>query len=114
MLSFVNAVLGAGLSNPRVINAAENFVMGPVNTGSELFAAGNIHVYGPLRGRALAGVNGDTSARIFALQGNPELLAIAGEYVVNEELPPRAVNRSFVVSWSQSGLRFHILGSFEP
>lgn len=98
------------------INAAEGdlIVMGPVNTGSELFAAGNIHVYGPLRGRALAGVNGDTSARIFALQGNPELLAIAGEYVVNEELPPRAVNRSFAVSWSQSGLRFHILGSFEP
>ena len=98
------------------INAAEGdlIVMGPVNTGSELFAAGNIHVYGPLRGRALAGVNGDTSARIFALQGNPELLAIAGEYVVNEELPPIAVNRSFAVSWSQSGLRFHILGSFEP
>ncbi len=87
-------------------------VLASVNAGSELFAAGNIHVYGTLRGRALAGVNGDTSARIFTLQGNPELLAIAGEYVVNEELPRRAVNQSFAVSWSESGLRFQIFGSF--
>ena len=89
-------------------------VLASVNAGSELFAAGNIHVYGALRGRALAGVKGDTKARIFTLQGNPELLAIAGEYVVNEELPWRAVNQSFAVSWSDSGLRFQVFGSFEP
>lgn len=87
-------------------------VLASVNAGSELFAAGNIHVYGTLRGRALAGVYGDTSARIFTLQGNPELLAIAGEYVVNEELPRWAANQSFAVSWSDSGLRFQVLGSF--
>ncbi len=84
-------------------------VLAPVNAGSELFAAGNIHVYSTLQGRALAGVNGDTSARIFTLRGNPELLAIAGEYVVNEELPRTLMNRSFAVSWSESGLRFQIL-----
>ena len=98
------------------INAPDGdlIVLGSVNAGSEIFAAGNIHVYGALRGRALAGVNGDTEARIFALRGDPALLAIAGEYVVNEELPPQAVGRSFAVSWSPSGLQFHILGSFEP
>lgn len=98
------------------INAPDGdlIVLGSVNAGSEIFAAGNIHVYGALRGRALAGVNGDTQARIFALRGDPALLAIAGEYVVNEELPPQAVDRSFAVSWSPSGLQFHILGSFEP
>ncbi len=84
-------------------------VLAPVNAGSELFAAGNIHVYSTLQGRALAGVNGDTSARIFTLRGNPELLAIAGEYVVNEELPRSLMNQSFAVSWSESGLRFQIL-----
>lgn len=89
-------------------------VLAPVNAGSELFAAGNIHVYGALRGRALAGVNGDTEARIFTLQGNPELLAIAGEYVVNDELPRSVMHRSFAVSWTNSGLRFQILGSLVP
>ena len=74
-----------------------------------MVAAGNIHVYSTLQGRALAGVNGDTSARIFTLRGNPELLAIAGEYVVNEELPRSLMNQSFAVSWSESGLRFQIL-----
>lgn len=89
-------------------------VLAPVNAGSELFAAGNIHVYGALRGRALAGVNGDTEARIFTLQGNPELLAIAGEYVVNDELPRSVMHRSFAVSWTNSGLRFQVLGSLVP
>ncbi|NLZ16627.1 MAG: septum site-determining protein MinC [Desulfobulbaceae bacterium] len=85
-------------------------VLASVNAGSELFAAGNIHVYGALRGRALAGIYGDTNARIFTLQGNPELLAIAGEYVVNEELPRWVANQSFAASWSNSGLRFQVLG----
>ncbi len=43
-------------------------VMAPVSAGAELLADGNIHVYGPLRGRALAGVKGDTRARIFCQQ----------------------------------------------
>ena len=85
-------------------------VLASVNAGSELFAAGNIHVYGALRGRALAGIYGNTNARIFTLQGNPELLAIAGEYVVNEELPRWVANQSFAASWSNSGLRFQVLG----
>jgi len=59
-------------------------VIGVVGHGAEVIADGNIHVYGPLRGRAMAGARGDTSARIFALQLDPELVAIAGIYRVLE------------------------------
>ena len=61
-------------------------VIGPVGSGAEIIAAGNIHVYGRLRGRALAGVNGDTSARIFCNALDAELLAIAGLYTTSEAL----------------------------
>ena len=66
-------------------------VMAPVNAGAEVIADGNIHVYAPLRGRALAGVLGDVSARIFAHSMEAELLAIAGNYQVYEEALPAAV-----------------------
>ncbi len=51
-----------------------------VNNGAEIIADGSIHVYAPLRGRALAGANGDTSARIFAASMEAELVSIAGIY----------------------------------
>lgn len=55
-------------------------VMAVVNNGAELIADGNIHVYAPLRGRALAGASGDASARIFTLSMEAELVSIAGTY----------------------------------
>ncbi len=61
-------------------------VNAPVSAGAELMADGNIHVYGPLRGRALAGVQGDTQARIFCRTLEAELVAIAGYYLVKEEI----------------------------
>jgi septum site-determining protein MinC len=57
-----------------------------VNSGAELIADGNIHVYAPLRGRALAGARGNTSARIFAQIFSPELVSVAGVYKTNEKL----------------------------
>lgn len=51
-----------------------------VNNGAEIIADGSIHVYAPLRGRALAGASGDTRARIFATSMEPELVSIAGVY----------------------------------
>ncbi len=63
-------------------------VVAPVGSGAELIASGNIHVYGPLRGRALAGVNGDTSARIFCQSLDADLLAVAGVYRTSETLGP--------------------------
>ena len=56
---------------------ADLIVMAPVSHGAELLADGHIHVYGPLRGRALAGINGDTKARIFCQSMEAELIAIA-------------------------------------
>ena len=61
-------------------------VMAAVSAGAEILADGNIHVYGPLRGRALAGVNGDTEARVFCQSLEAELISIAGNYKVNEDL----------------------------
>ncbi len=61
-------------------------VMAPVSAGSELLADGNIHVYGPMRGRALAGVRGDTLARIFCQSLEAEMVSIAGHYKVAEDL----------------------------
>src|SRR5688572_1579509 len=59
-------------------------VLAPVSPGAELLADGNIHVYGALRGRALAGLSGDTSAHIFCQSLQAELVSIAGLYKVNE------------------------------
>jgi len=61
-------------------------VMAPVSAGAELLADGHIHVYGPLRGRALAGVQGNTEARIFCQNLEAELVSIAGQYKVAEDL----------------------------
>ncbi len=55
------------------------------SAGSEVMASGSIHVYGALRGRALAGVHGDTSARIFCRSLDAELVAIAGRYQLLDE-----------------------------
>src|SRR6266851_3140408 len=63
-------------------------VTASVSPGAELVADGNIHVYGPLRGRALAGASGDTSARIFCSRLEAELVSIAGNYLVSDQLPP--------------------------
>lgn len=57
-----------------------------VSPGAEVLADGSIHCYGPLRGRALAGVQGDTSARIFCGSQEAELVSIAGQYLVDEVL----------------------------
>jgi septum site-determining protein MinC len=61
-------------------------VVAHVSPGAELMADGNIHVYGALRGRALAGVRGNTEARIFCQTLEAELVSIAGYYLTKEEM----------------------------
>ena len=61
-------------------------VLAAVSAGAELLADGNIHVYGPLRGRALAGINGYMDARIYCQQLGAEMLSIAGQYKLAEDL----------------------------
>lgn len=63
-------------------------VTATVSPGAELVADGNIHIYGALRGRALAGASGDGAARIFCTRLEAELVSIAGRYLVSEQLPP--------------------------
>jgi septum site-determining protein MinC len=61
-------------------------VLGSVSSGAEIVAGGSIHVYGTLRGRAMAGVNGNSAARIYCQRIEAELLAIDGYYQTAEEL----------------------------
>jgi septum site-determining protein MinC len=62
-------------------------VVAAVSSGAELMADGNIHVYGPLRGRALAGMKGNTEARIFCQDLQAELVSVAGHYRISENIP---------------------------
>lgn len=66
-------------------------VLAMVNPGAEVIADGHIHVYAPLRGRAIAGARGNTDARIFALAMEPELVSIAGIYRTSEVPWPEEV-----------------------
>lgn len=66
-------------------------VMAMVNPGAEVIADGHIHVYAPLRGKAIAGARGNGDARIFALSMAPELISIAGIYRTSENPLPEAV-----------------------
>jgi septum site-determining protein MinC len=69
-------------------------VLAVVSHGAEVIADGNIHVYAPLRGRALAGAMGDTGARIFSTCMEPQLLSIAGIYRTTEtELPASVLGK---------------------
>jgi septum site-determining protein MinC len=66
-------------------------VTAAVNAGAEIIADGSIHVYAPLRGRALAGASGDANARIFALSMEAELVSIAGFYRTFEDGLPKGI-----------------------
>lgn len=79
-------------------------VLAIVNQGAEVVADGNIHVYAPLRGKAMAGARGDTNARIFSLCLEPELISIAGVYRTSENpLPPHAQGKAAQVRLSNDG-----------
>jgi len=81
-------------------------VIGVVSQGAEVIADGNIHVYGPLRGKAMAGARGDTSARIFTTQLDPELLAIAGVYrVIETKLDPSLHNQPTIIHLDDDTLK---------
>jgi len=68
-------------------------IMAPVSHGAELLADGHIHVYGPLRGRALAGVTGDVNARIFCQSLDAELISVAGYWRVREDIDESLIGK---------------------
>ena len=73
-------------------------VLGAVSPGAEVLADGSIHIYGPLRGRALAGAQGNGKARIFCRAFHAELVAVAGQYKVLEDIP-RELHGKAVQVW---------------
>jgi septum site-determining protein MinC len=79
-------------SGQRVYAAGDLIVIAQVSAGTEILAEGNIHVYGSLRGRALAGVQGNAEARIFCTDLQAELISIAGNYKISEDLSQNVRN----------------------
>jgi septum site-determining protein MinC len=73
-------------SGQRVYSSGDLVVLASVSAGAEIMAEGNIHVYGSLRGRALAGVQGNTEARIFCSDLQAELISIAGNYKISDDM----------------------------
>lgn len=76
-----------------VHEAGDVTVLGAVAWGAEIIAGGSIHVYGALRGRAIAGLGGNRAARIFCRRLEAELLAIDGVYRTAEDLDPALAGR---------------------
>jgi septum site-determining protein MinC len=76
-----------------------------VGAGAEVIADGSIHIYGALRGRALAGANGNAGARIFCREFHAELVAIAGTYKVLEEVPAKLVGKPVQIWLDEGKLR---------
>ncbi|WP_168792936.1 septum site-determining protein MinC [Paraburkholderia aromaticivorans] len=86
-------------SGQRIYAKGDLVVLGLVSYGAEVIAEGNIHIYAPLRGRALAGVQGNHDARIFCTCLEPELISIAGIYRTTETPLPADVLGKPVQIW---------------
>jgi septum site-determining protein MinC len=80
-------------SGQRIYAHGDLIILAQVSAGAEILAEGNIHVYGSLRGRALAGVQGNIEARIFCSDLQAELISIAGTYKISEDLTEIVRNR---------------------
>lgn len=81
-------------------------VVGTVNRGAEVIADGNIHVYGRLLGRAIAGGQSETEARVFAQHFDPELVSIAGYYAVREGLGEAPIGKPVMARLIGEQMRF--------
>ncbi len=80
-------------SGQRIYATGDLIILSQVSAGAEIMAEGNIHVYNTLRGRALAGVQGNTGARIFCFDLQAELISVAGNYKVSEDLDEAVRNK---------------------
>ncbi|MGK7866661.1 septum site-determining protein MinC [Falsiroseomonas sp. E2-1-a20] len=85
-------------------------IVGTVNRGAEVLADGNIHVYGRLLGRAIAGGQDNAEARVFALHFDPELVSIAGYYAVREGLGDAPIGKTVQARLVGEHMRFDPVG----
>ena len=86
-------------------------IIGTVGNGAEVIADDSIHIYGSLRGRALAGARGNTQARIYCQELDPELVSIAGTYQLSDALPKEMNSQNVHVHLEQDKLIFEKLQS---
>lgn len=84
-------------------------VMATVGAGAEVIADGSIHIYGALRGRALAGASDNVNARIFCREFHAELVAIAGHYKVLEEIPKNLLGKAVQIYLEKDQLKIEEL-----
>src|SRR5690606_3736256 len=85
-------------------------IVGSVASGAEVVAGGSIHVYGALRGRAMAGTMGNAAARIFCRRLEAELIAVDGFYKTAEDLDPALLGKAVQVWLEGAALRAETLG----
>jgi septum site-determining protein MinC len=85
-------------------------VTSTVGAGAEVIADGCVHIYGPLRGRAVAGARGEVTARVFCQEFHAELISIAGVFRVFETLPPELVGKPVQAWLDGDDLRFARIG----
>ncbi len=83
-------------------------VLSQVSAGAEIIADGNIHIYGMMRGRALAGVSGDTGSQVFCTHLSAELVSIAGRYWLSDQIPETYFGKAARLSLSQPDLELNI------
>lgn len=74
-----------------------------MNSGSELIAAGSVHVYGTIRGRVIAGASGQAQARIFCQRLEAELVSIAGTYHVADDIPDQYIGQAVQICLNAAG-----------
>ena len=86
-------------------------VTSSVGPGAEVMADGCVHIYGSMRGRAMAGAHGDTGARVFCQEFNAELVSVAGVFRVFETIPPELKGHPVQAWLSGDELRFARIGA---
>lgn len=90
-------------------NNCDLVVMNHVSAGAELIADGSIHVYGTLRGRAIAGASGNQDAQIYCDQMDAELVSIAGNYWLNDAISEHHHNQAVMVYFKDNQLHIEQL-----
>ncbi|MGP4123112.1 MAG: septum site-determining protein MinC [Sodalis sp. (in: enterobacteria)] len=103
----VNALVRSG--QQIYARNSDLIVTSSVSAGAELIADGNIHIYGMMRGRALAGASGDAECQIFCTHLSPELVSITGQYWLNDQIPAEFSGKSARLCLQDGTLTIHPL-----
>lgn len=106
---FINQPIRAGQQVAAL--QGDLIVLSTVNVGAEILAHRHIHIYGSLRGRALAGVNGDKQARIFCHYLDAELVSIAGQYRINDDLKEEVRGKAVQIYLDNDKMKIQVLNN---